>query len=81
MKRAHHGLMVWQEGMELVSNIYSLTKDFPPEEMYGLTSQLRRASVSVPSNIAEGAVRASNKEFIYFLNVARGSLSEIVSEL
>ena len=67
--------------MELVTEIYRLTKDFPKEEVFGLASQLRRAAVTVPSNIAEGAARAGRKEFVQFLSVARGSLAEIETQL
>ena len=79
--RPHHDLRVWQEAMELVSRIYSATNAFPADERFGLTSQVRRASVSVPSNIAEGAARGSRKEFIHFLTIARGSLSELDTQL
>lgn len=77
VKRAHHDLLVWQEGMKLVELVYALTSRLPKEEMYGLTSQMRRAAVSVPSNIAEGAGRNGSKEFLHFLSIARGSLSEL----
>lgn len=63
--------------MNLVQKIYSETRAFPQEEMYGLTSQIRRSAISIPSNIAEGAARRSNREFIQFLYVALGSLSEM----
>lgn len=75
--RPHHDLRVWQEAMELVTKVYSVTNAFPADERFGLTSRIRRASVSVPSNIAEGAARGSRKEFIHFLTIARGSLSEM----
>ncbi|BCL60073.1 hypothetical protein DGMP_07660 [Desulfomarina profundi] len=81
MGRVHYKLLVWQEAMELVTDIYAITENFPSEEMYGLTSQLRRAAVSVPSNIAEGAGRESKKEFLHYLSVARGSLSEVDTQL
>ena len=67
--------------MDLVEEIYKLTKAFPREELYGLTSQMRRAAVSVASNIAEGAARNSKNEFIQFLYIARGSLSEFETQL
>ncbi|HOM41740.1 MAG TPA: four helix bundle protein [Bacteroidales bacterium] len=70
-------LEVWKRSMDLVEIIYKITQQFPQSEMYGMVSQLKRASVSVPSNIAEGASRQSTKEFIQFLNLANGSLSEI----
>lgn len=79
--RKHHELLVWQEAMSLAKAVYALTSNFPPEERFGLTSQLRRASVSVPSNIAEGAARGSNKEFRQFLIIARASLSELDTQL
>jgi len=74
-------LKVWQKAIELVTNIYDRTSDFPKEEIYGLTSQLRRSSVSIPSNIAEGAGRKSNKEFSHFLDIARGSTYELETQL
>ena len=81
MRRKHHELVAWQVAVELVSDIYKLSASFPHTEQYGLTSQLRRAAISVPSNIAEGAARTSKKEFLHFLSVARGSLSEIDAQL
>lgn len=80
-KRGHQDLMVWQESIEFVGEIYTLSKRFPAEEVYGLTSQIRRAAVSIPSNIAEGAGRGTNKEFLHFLYVARGSLAEVETQL
>ncbi len=67
--------------MDLVNDIYTVTAEFPKNEQYGLTSQLRRAAVSVPSNIAEGCARGGTKELLYFLNVASGSLSEIDTQV
>ncbi len=81
VRRKHHDLKVWQESMELVTDIYRITNNFPRDEVYGLTSQMRRAAVSVPSNIAEGAARTSNKEFLQFLSIARGSLSELETQI
>ena len=81
MKRNHRTLRVWQSAMELVSEIYEATADFPKGEQFGLTSQLRRAAISVPSNIAEGCARGGTKELLYFLNVASGSLSEIDTQI
>jgi four helix bundle protein len=69
-------LFVWQKGIELVNEIYKLTKLFPKEELYCLTSQIRRAAISVPSNIAEGWGRGTTKNYIQFLEIARGSLYE-----
>ena len=77
MKRAHHDLKVWQEAMDLVKMIYQSSSSFPESENFGLKSQIRRAAISVPSNIAEGAARTSAKEFLQFLSVSRGSLSEV----
>jgi four helix bundle protein len=74
-------LEVWKAAMELAVRVYRLTAQFPREERYGLTSQMRRAAVSVPSNIAEGKGRASDKELIQFLCHSRGSLFEIETQL
>jgi four helix bundle protein len=76
-KRPHEKLLVWNESVEFVKAVYRLTRGFPGSEWYGLTSQLRRAAVSVPTNIAEGASRRTRKEFLQFLYISRGSLSEI----
>jgi four helix bundle protein len=73
-------LVAWQKGIELVTAVYRATREFPKEEMYGLTSQLRRAAVSVPSNIAEGQARYSHHEFQHFLRTARGSLAEVETQ-
>ena len=81
MAGEYRELVVWQQAMELVKQIYSATKAFPRDEIYGLTSQLRRASVSVASNIAEGQGRDSRPEFCQFLSKARGSLMEIETQL
>jgi four helix bundle protein len=81
MARPHENLHAWKEAMRLVRIIYALTKDFPKEETYGLAAQMRRAAVSVPSNLAEGAARSSRKEFSQFLRVAKGSLSELETQL
>jgi len=77
----HKDLEVWKKSMDLVSNIYKITEPFPNKELYGLTNQIRRAAVSVPSNIAEGAARSSKKEFIQFLYIALGSLSELETQI
>jgi four helix bundle protein len=79
--KTHKDLEIWQEGIKLVTKIYKLTKDFPDEELYGLTSQMRRAAVSYPSNISEGAARNSNNEYIRFLYIALGSLSELETQI
>jgi four helix bundle protein len=77
VRRNHRDLIVWQKSIELVANVYSLSSDFPKSEQFGLTSQLRRAAISVPANIAEGAARKSSKEYLHFLSIASGSLSEL----
>ena len=77
----HKDLDVWKAGIDLASLIYETTKSFPKEEMYGLSGQLRRAAVSVPSNIAEGAARNSDKEFMQFLYIALGSLAEVDTQI
>lgn len=79
--KSYKELTVWQKSMDLVIEIYKLTKTFPKEELYGLTSQMRRASVSIPSNIAEGAQRNHIKEYINFLYIARSSASELETQL
>jgi four helix bundle protein len=81
MAQSFRQLIAWQKAMELVTEIYRVTKNFPCDEAYGLTSQLRRAAVSVPSNIAEGQARYSRREFYRFLTVARGSLAEIETQV
>jgi four helix bundle protein len=81
MSGTYKDLEVWQAAMELAVQVYRLTAVFPQEEKYGLTSQLRRAAVSVPSNIAEGKGRSSDKELIQFLCHSRGSLFEIETQL
>jgi four helix bundle protein len=77
VRRKHHDLLAWQQSIALVKTVYRLTADFPREETYGLSSQMRRAAVSVPANIAEGIARNSRKELLQFLSIARGSLSEL----
>ena len=79
--KTHKDLIVWQKAMDFVEEIYKLTDNMPESELYGLTSQIRRSAVSVPSNIAEGAARNHNKEFIQFLYVALGSISELETQL
>lgn len=81
MLSSYRDLLVWQKAMELVVETYRLSSRFPKEEQYGLTSQLRRASVSVPSNIAEGYGRASRKEYLQFLYVGQGSLKETETQI
>lgn len=81
MEKPHKKLDVWNLSMEIVEKIYKTTSSFPSHERYGLTSQIRRAAVSVPSNIAEGAARQTPKELINFLHIAQGSLSELDTHL
>ncbi len=81
MVRTFRDLVVWQKAMDLVTEIYRVTQHFPKEEIFGLTSQLRRAAVSVPSNIAEGQGRITEKEFRQFLGNARGSLAEVETQI
>jgi len=81
MKRAQKNLDAWKEGVALATYVYRITEEFPKSEVYGLTSQMRRASISVPGNIAEGAARFSPKEFSQFLNIAGGSLSELDTQM
>jgi four helix bundle protein len=77
MDLGHRKLHVWQEAIELVTDLYKITDSFPKSETYGLTSQIRRACVSVSCNIAEGAGRKSKNEFLHYLHISRGSLSEL----
>ena len=81
MQRGHKSLDVWKESVDLSVCIYRLTSGFPKTEDFGLTSQMRRAGVSIPSNIAEGAGRGATKEFIQFLKIANGSLTELDTQL
>lgn len=74
-------LLIWQKSMILVTGIYQATKTFPKEELFGLTSQIRRCAVSIPSNIAEGVGRESNPELLRFLNIAIGSLFELQTQI
>ncbi|MCZ8230485.1 four helix bundle protein [Flavobacterium sp.] len=76
----HKDLEVWKKSMDLVLQVYQITNLFPDTEKFGLTSQMRRAAVSIPSNIAEGAARKSDKEFIQFLYIALGSLAEVETQ-
>lgn len=81
MDKPHKKLKVWQLAMEIVTDVYKLTESFLSEEKFGLTSQMRRCAISVPSNIAEGAARNTHKEFINFLHIAQGSLAELDTQL
>ena len=74
-------LKIWQKGISLVVEIYKTTKNFPNEEIYGLTSQMRRSAISIPSNIAEGSGRGSDKDFNRFLDVALGSSFELETQI
>ena len=77
----HKNLNVWKKSMQLVTLVYQYTKLFPKEELYGLASQMRRAAVSIPSNIAEGYGRASDKELLHFLYISLGSSSELETQI
>ncbi len=79
--KTHKDLIVWQKAMDFVEEVYKLTDAIPKSELYGLTSQIRRSAVSVPSNIAEGAARNHNKEFVQFLYVSLGSIAELETQL
>jgi four helix bundle protein len=79
--RTHHQLRVWQESIALVKEVYRCTGTFPREELYGLSLQMRRCAVSIPSNIAEGAARGGSREFLHYLTMARGSLSELETQV
>ena len=78
--RSFRDLRVWQMGMDLVEETYRLTQDFPKDELYGLTGQMRRAAVSIPSNIAEGHAREYLKEYLQHISVAQGSLAELQTQ-
>ena len=79
--KGYRNLVVWQKAMELAKKVYLVTRNFPEEEIYALTSQVRRSAVSVPGNIAEGKGRGTGKEFIQFLRIALGSLYELQTQL
>ena len=79
--RSHKDLIVWERSFELVITLYKVTANFPKSEQFNLTSQIRRAAVSIPSNIAEGAARSGKKEFIQFLYISLGSLSELETQI
>jgi len=79
--RTHEDLEVWQKAVDFSVSIYKATQLFPEEEKFGLTAQLRRAAVSIPSNIAEGAARSGEREFLHFLSIAAGSTSEVTTQL
>jgi four helix bundle protein len=77
----YRDLIAWQKSMLLVKNIYDLTQQFPKDELFGLTSQIKRAVISVPSNIAEGSSKKSTADFVRFLNIAYGSLAEVGTQV
>ncbi|MFO0889272.1 MAG: four helix bundle protein [Isosphaeraceae bacterium] len=79
--RQYQDLIVWQKAMDLVARVYEVSESFPRREMFGLTNQLRRAAVSVPSNIAEGQGRHSTRDFLRHLSIARGSLQEVETQI
>ncbi len=81
MTKTHKDLEVWKQSISFVTDIYKLTGNFPKEEIYGITSQIRRAAVSIPSNIAEGAGRNHDKEYLQFLSIALGSTSELETQI
>ena len=80
-RNSYRDLIVWQKAMKLAKETYLLTKSFPKEELYGLTSQIRRCAISIPSNIAEGKGRNSDKEFVRFLQISLGSVYELQTQL
>lgn len=80
-QRSHRKLIAWRESMDIVQEIYRMTAGFPKAEQFGLTSQMRRAAISVPSNIDEVAARTTNKDFLNFLSISRGSLSELETQV
>lgn len=73
-------LLVWQKAVDLVTFVYNVTKEFPDEERYGITSQMRRSAVSIPSNIAEGHMRTTDKDFRQFISISRGSCAELETQ-
>jgi len=81
MVKTHYDLNVWNDSIILVKEIYKITAKFPKEEIYSLTSQIKRAVISIPSNVAEGASRQTDKEFIQFLYIALGSTSEVETQI
>lgn len=81
MAKPHEQLEAWKFAMQLAKAVYQMTANFPVEERYGLAQQMRRAAVSIPSNIAEGSGRNSEKEYLYFIGIARGSLSELDTQM
>ena len=78
---SYRELLIWKKGMDITEKVYQLTKIFPTDELYGLTSQIKRCSISIPSNIAEGYGRNSTKSYLHFVRIARGSLFELETQL
>ena len=79
--KTHRDLDVWKKSVALVTTVYEITKGFPKDEIYGITNQIRRSAVSIPSNIAEGSARKGNKEYLQFLYISLGSLTELETPL
>ena len=79
--KSYRDLIAWQKAMDLVTAIYRVTEAFPAREQFGLSNQMRRASVSIPSNIAEGQGRGTTKDYVHFLHISRGSLQELETQL
>lgn len=79
--KTHRDLDVWKKSISLVTTVYEITKGFPKEEVYGITNQIRRSAVSVPSNIVEGSARKGNKEYAQFLYISLGSLTELETQI
>ena len=79
--KSYKDLLIWQKGIQLTNDVYSLVMSFPNEELYALTSQIKRSTVSIPSNIAEGFGRNSTKSYLHFLKISRGSLFELETQL
>lgn len=79
--KTHKDLEIWKTGINLVTEVYKSTKNFPKAEIYGLTAQMRRSAISIPSNIAEGTARSSKREYIQFLYISLGSLSELETQI
>lgn len=79
--KSYKDLLIWQKGIDIVTDLYQLVKNFPKEELYALSSQLKRAAVSIPSNIAEGYGRNSTQSYIHFVSISRGSLFELETQL
>ncbi len=79
--KSYKDLLIWQKGIELTEKVYQLVKSFPNQELYALTSQIKRCTISIPSNIAEGYGRKSTKNYIQFLRISRGSLFELETQL